>query len=235
METREKVLIVIPAYNEEANIGTVVKELVQNYPEFDYIVVNDGSRDQTARICREHGYQLLDLPVNLGLAGCFQAGMKYAWQRGYSYAIQFDGDGQHRPEYIESMRKKMDEGYEIVIGDAVIDRLVELRLFDDEDYARMVVRACVSRMMGMRGAVIELTRKGVDRAIAQSVAQEAAEQGVFDEAAWELGRSVARKARACSVEVQRRRFWGAGGRKGHDPKVLREVAHALFSADASEE
>ena len=89
METREKVLIVIPAYNEEANIGTVVKELVQNYPEFDYIVVNDGSRDQTARICREHGYQLLDLPVNLGLAGCFQAGMKYAWQRGYSYAIQF--------------------------------------------------------------------------------------------------------------------------------------------------
>ena len=105
METREKVLIVIPAYNEEANIGTVVKELVQNYPEFDYIVVNDGSRDQTARICREHGYQLLDLPVNLGLAGCFQAGMKYAWQRGYSYAIQFDGDGQHRPEYFESMRK----------------------------------------------------------------------------------------------------------------------------------
>jgi len=72
-----KVLIIIPAYNEEANIGTVVKELVQNYPEFDYIVVNDGSRDQTARICREHGYQLLDLPVNLGLAGCFQAGMKY--------------------------------------------------------------------------------------------------------------------------------------------------------------
>ena len=119
--------------------------------------------------------------------------------------------------------------------DAVIDRLVELRLLNDEDYARMVVRACVSRMMGMRGAVIELTRKGVDRAIAQSVAQEAAEQGVFDEAAWELGRSVARKARACSVEVQRRRFWGAGGRKGHDPQVLREVAHALFSADASEE
>ncbi len=121
METREKVLIVIPAYNEEANIGTVVKELVQNYPEFDYIVVNDGSRDQTARICREHGYQLLDLPVNLGLAGCFQAGMKYAWQRGYSYAIQFDGDGQHRPEYIESMRKKMDEGYEIVIGSRFIN------------------------------------------------------------------------------------------------------------------
>ncbi|UBZ03753.1 RecX family transcriptional regulator [Bifidobacterium pseudolongum] len=131
--------------------------------------------------------------------------------------------------------KLAERGYEPQVIDAVIDRLVELRLLDDEDYARMVVRACVSRMMGMRGAVIELTRKGVDRAIAQSVAQEAAEQGVFDEAAWELGRSVAHKARACSVEVRRRRFWGAGGRKGHDPQVLREVAHALFSADASEE
>jgi len=128
VETREKVLIVIPAYNEEANIGTVVKELVQNYPEFDYIVVNDGSRDQTARICREHGYQLLDLQVNLGLAGCFQAGMKYAWQRGYSYAIQFDGDGQHRPEYIESMRKKMDEGYEIVIGSRFINEKKDFSL-----------------------------------------------------------------------------------------------------------
>lgn len=132
--------------------------------------------------------------------------------------------------------KLVERGYEPQVVDAVIDRLVELRLLDDEDYARMVVRACVGRMMGMRGTVMELTRKGVDRAVAQSVAQDAAEQGVFDEAAWELGRSVARKARACSVEVQRRRFWGAGGRKGHDPQVLREVAHALFTtADADEE
>ncbi|RYQ10087.1 RecX-like protein [Bifidobacterium pseudolongum subsp. globosum] len=134
------------------------------------------------------------------------------------------------------LRSKLAErGYEPQVIDAVIDRLVELRLLDDEDYARMVVRACVGRMMGMRGTVMELTRKGVDRAVAQSVAQEAAEQGVFDEAAWELGRSVARKARACSIEVKRRRFWSAGGRKGHDPQMLREVAHALFAADANEE
>ncbi len=115
-EVREKVLVVIPAYNEEANIRKVVDELEQNYPELDYIVVNDGSGDRTAEICREQGYELLDLPVNLGLAGCFQAGMKYAYQRGYRYAVQFDGDGQHRPEYIESMRQKLDQGYDIVIG-----------------------------------------------------------------------------------------------------------------------
>ncbi len=121
MEEREKVLVVIPAYNEEANIQTVVDELEQKYPELDYIVVNDGSKDGTARICRERGYELLDLPVNLGLAGCFQAGMKYAYQRGYRYAVQFDGDGQHRPEYIESMRRRIDEGYDIVIGSRFVD------------------------------------------------------------------------------------------------------------------
>ena len=108
--------MIIPAYNEEANIETVVEELICSYPQLDYVVVNDGSKDRTVAICREKGYHLLDLPVNLGLAGCFQAGMKYAWQRGYAYAIQFDGDGQHRPEYIDSMRRKMEEGYEIVIG-----------------------------------------------------------------------------------------------------------------------
>lgn len=116
-----KVLIVIPAYNEEANIENVVRELEDKYPQFDYIVVNDGSRDRTAAICRENGFNLLDLPVNLGLAGCFQAGMKYAYHKGYEYAIQFDGDGQHRPEFIEPMMEKMKEGYEIVIGSRFVN------------------------------------------------------------------------------------------------------------------
>ena len=143
MEEREKVLVVIPAYNEEANIQTVVDELEQKYPELDYIVVNDGSKDGTARICRERGYELLDLPVNLGLAGCIQAGMKYAYQRGYRYAVQFDGDGQHRPEYIESMRRRIDEGYDIVIGSRFVD--------EKKDFS--------PRMIGSRliGAAIFLT------------------------------------------------------------------------------
>ena len=111
-----KVLLVIPAYNEEKNIERVVERLIREFPQFDYLVVNDGSKDGTAAICREKGYNLLDLPVNLGLAGCFQAGMKYAWEKGYRYAIQFDGDGQHRPEFIKAMREKMDQGYDIVIG-----------------------------------------------------------------------------------------------------------------------
>ncbi len=116
------ILLVIPSYNEEKNIEAVVGELIEKFPQLDYIVVNDGSTDNTVKICRERGYHLLNLSVNLGLAGCFQAGMKYACEKGYSYAIQFDGDGQHRPEYIEKMREKMDEGYDIVIGSRFVDK-----------------------------------------------------------------------------------------------------------------
>lgn len=119
---KQKVLLVIPSYNEEANIEHVVEDIRNNYPELDYLVVNDGSTDRTEEICRSHGYHLMSLPVNLGLAGCFQAGMKYAYYNNYAYAIQFDGDGQHRPEFIEGMRRKMDEGYDIVIGSRFVDQ-----------------------------------------------------------------------------------------------------------------
>lgn len=112
-----KLLIAIPAYNEAENIERVVDNLIQNYPQYDYIVINDGSRDSTARICRENHYHLLDLPINLGLAGAFQAGMKYADRKGYDCLLQLDGDGQHRPEYIASMLAKMEaEKLDIVIG-----------------------------------------------------------------------------------------------------------------------
>lgn len=112
----DKVLVIIPAFNEALNIERVVGGLMEQYPMYDYVVINDGSTDETAAICRRCGFELLDLPINLGLAGAFQAGLKYAYRRGYHCAIQFDGDGQHRPEYIGPMREKLDEGYDIVIG-----------------------------------------------------------------------------------------------------------------------
>ena len=110
------ILVIIPAFNEEMNITFVAENLIRNHPDLDYVIVNDGSQDRTAEICRGHSYHMLDLPVNLGLAGAFQAGMRYACEKGYRYAVQFDGDGQHRAEYIVPMREKMDEGYDIVIA-----------------------------------------------------------------------------------------------------------------------
>lgn len=116
-----EVLIIIPAYNEEENIERVVDHLIQNFPQYDYVVVNDGSRDRTGEICRERGYNCLDLPVNLGLAGAFQAGIRYAHKKNYECAIQLDGDGQHRPDYVGDMMEKIQDGYDIVIGSRFIN------------------------------------------------------------------------------------------------------------------
>ena len=84
-------------------------------------MVNDGSKDSTGEICKRRGYNFLDLPVNLGLAGAFQAGIRYAHVKGYECAIQLDGDGQHRPDFVRDMKAKMDEGYDIVIGSRFIN------------------------------------------------------------------------------------------------------------------
>lgn len=118
----KRILVVIPAYNESENIERVVNNLRENYPQYDYIVVNDGSRDNTAEICKKNGYNLLDLPVNLGLSGGVQAGFKYAYFNNYDYVVQFDGDGQHRPEYIEKLLFAMEnDGTDIAIGSRFVD------------------------------------------------------------------------------------------------------------------
>ena len=111
-----RTLIVIPAYNEAESIVRVVEHLKETLPGYDYVVINDGSSDRTKEICREHHFHLIDQTVNLGLAGTFQCGMKYGKKHGYDAVVQFDGDGQHRPEFIPAMEKKIAEGADIVIG-----------------------------------------------------------------------------------------------------------------------
>lgn len=111
-----KVLVIIPAYNEEMNIENVVENLKNNYPQYDYVVVNDGSSDRTSEICHKKGYRIIDLPINLGLAGAFKTGMKYAYRNNYDCAIQLDADGQHNPKYIAMMIGEMEKGYDIILG-----------------------------------------------------------------------------------------------------------------------
>ena len=95
-----KILAIVPAYNEEENIVSTIEDLKSSAPGVDCVVIDDGSRDRTAAICRERGYRCISLPVNLGLAGGFQSD---ALRHGYDYAIQFDADGQHSAAYIEPM------------------------------------------------------------------------------------------------------------------------------------
>ena len=84
-----KLLMIIPAYNEEESIRKVVDNIREKYPQYDYVIINDGSKDRTSEICHRCGYNIVDLPVNLGLAGAFQTGMKYAYYNDYECAIQF--------------------------------------------------------------------------------------------------------------------------------------------------
>ena len=115
-QKKNDIVLIIPTYNEAQNIERVVDELLSGYPQFDYVVVTDGPTDGTDEICRKRGYNTVFLPENMGLTKCFRNGMKYAYEKGYRYAVQFDGDGQHRPEYIDAMRKKALEGYDLVQG-----------------------------------------------------------------------------------------------------------------------
>ena len=109
--------MIVPAYNEAENIGAVIDNLTENYPQYDYVIINDGSTDDTRKICARRNYNMLDLPVNTGLAGAIKSGMRYANYHGYDYVLQLDGDGQHDPVYIEKMMEEMARtGCDIVIG-----------------------------------------------------------------------------------------------------------------------
>ena len=125
--SNKRLLVIIPAYNEEESISSTVDELTSTLPGVDYVVVNDGSKDGTERICLEHGYTYVSLPVNSGLTVGFQTGMKYALRNGYDYALQFDADGQHRPEYISKMLDlAVAEDVDIVIGSRFVNKCKEV-------------------------------------------------------------------------------------------------------------
>lgn len=89
------ILVIVPAYNEEESLPGVIGDLREQIPSAEVLIVNDGSRDATARIALDMGVKVLDLPFNLGIGGAVQAGYLYAHQNGYDAAVQFDGDGQH--------------------------------------------------------------------------------------------------------------------------------------------
>ena len=94
-----KVLVIIPAFNEEATITDVIDGLSKECPGYDLLVINDASSDRTSELAKSTGKAMvIDLPVNLGIGGAVQTGLKYAGRKGYDCAVQFDADGQHKAE-----------------------------------------------------------------------------------------------------------------------------------------
>lgn len=116
-----KVLIIIPAYNEALNIVKTVEDVKTN-SKYDYVVINDGSKDKTKQICEEHGFNLISLPINYGLTSAVQVGMKYALNNNYDVAIQFDGDGQHQANELQKLVKEIENKNDIVIGSRFVTK-----------------------------------------------------------------------------------------------------------------
>ena len=118
-----KKIIIIPAYNEECNIEKTVTAIQREAVGFDYVIINDCSVDHTRQICEEHGYNIVNLPINLGIGGAVQTGYKYALEHGYDVAVQVDGDGQHDPEFLTTMAEHlMNNGLDMVIGSRFIEK-----------------------------------------------------------------------------------------------------------------
>lgn len=121
-----KCLVIIPAYNEEKNIlKTVnsVKSIKVKEVLIDYVVINDGSKDNTKQVLEDNKINFIDLPFNLGIGGAVQTGYKYAYYNDYDFAIQFDGDGQHNALYIESLINELKNGNNIAIGSRFVEDL----------------------------------------------------------------------------------------------------------------
>ena len=122
-EDKLKKLIIIPAYNEEANIEKTVRAIQKDAEGFDYVIINDCSVDKTRMICEENGFNVINLPINLGIGGAVQTGYRYAYEQGYDVAVQGDGDGQHDPEFLNIMADYLIKNeLDMVIGSRFIEK-----------------------------------------------------------------------------------------------------------------
>jgi len=121
--SESKGLIIVPAFNEENNISTIIKEIRNCRINCDILIIDDGSTDATAEVARSNEVPVVSLPFNLGIGGAVQTGFKFALRNGYDYAIQVDADGQHNPSEIEKLLKPLtEEEFDVVIGSRYLDK-----------------------------------------------------------------------------------------------------------------
>lgn len=123
MKQKERVLVIIPAYNEAENIVKVVNHMKKQAPQYDYLIVNDGSTDNTLKLCRQEKFHYLDLPINMGIGGAVQAGYIYAYKNDYDIAVQIDGDGQHDITYLDRLIEPLvSKEADVVIGSRFLEK-----------------------------------------------------------------------------------------------------------------
>lgn len=123
MDQKQRVLVIIPAYNEAENIVHVVKHMMEIAPQYDYLVINDGSTDNTPDLCSRENFHFLDLPINMGIGGAVQSGYIYARKYDYDIAVQMDGDGQHDIAYLDRLLEPIVNGEaDVAIGSRFLEK-----------------------------------------------------------------------------------------------------------------
>ena len=162
-----KRLIIIPAYNEEENIEKTVESILRDSSGFDYVVINDCSTDHTRQICEKRGYNIVDLPINLGIGGAVQTGYMYALRNGYDMAVQVDGDGQHDPKFLEEMAEYLEKNnLDMVIG----SRFIEKQGFQSSGLRRVGIRFFTFLIKVLTGKTITDPTSGL-RMVGRNVLQ----------------------------------------------------------------
>ncbi len=145
-----RLLVVVPAWNEQATLPVVLAEMRARLGDVDVLVVNDGSTDATSQRAREAGAAVLDLPVNLGVGGAMRAGFRFAERHGFDHVVQVDADGQHDPAEVLRLVDALDElGADLVIG-ARFAGEGTYRVRGPRRWAMAVLSFVLSRVAGTR-------------------------------------------------------------------------------------
>ncbi len=146
----QRLVILIPAWNEEETIGDVLDEIADHAPPADVVVISDGSTDRTAQVARDHAVTVLELPTNIGVGGAMRTGYLFAARNNYDRALQLDADGQHDPSSIPLLLEEMDRmGADLVIG-ARFAGTGTYQARGPRRWAMSLLSAVFSRMTGTR-------------------------------------------------------------------------------------
>ena len=141
----------VPAFNEEANVGRVVDEIRAFDPSLDVVVVDDGSYDRTAEVAHEHGATVVRLPFNLGIGGAVQTGFRFAFEHGYDLAVRIDGDGQHDPSQLDRILAPVVRGEaDIAVGSRFAGERDGYRSSRSRRLGIRLLAWVVSRIVGRR-------------------------------------------------------------------------------------
>lgn len=200
-----RTLLIIPVYNESENIAFLLKEISTNYPQYDYVVINDCSTDETQRILSSLKAHCINLPVNLGIGGGVQTGYQYALEYGYEIAVQIDGDGQHDPKYIKNVIVPIESGQaDVVIG----SRFLEKEGFQSSHLRRfgiVILSTLIKFLCGVNIRDVTSGMRAVDQKMIAEYAKNYAQDYPEPEAILTAGMM---KAKVMEVPVQMRERQG---------------------------